>query len=117
MPYSGGIAIQVVKVAVQRITVKLNGDDLLCCGIGDSERFLQTLKHPFAVLMRELTTSGLALGTAIFLSTCRFDVGANFFLFSSIRGGRFFRFYIHRGSFLPPHMAREAHCCGLMGLL
>ena len=62
MAHSGGIAVQVIKITIQGIAVKLDGDDLLSGGISDSERFLQTFKHPFAILMRELIKRSVSLG-------------------------------------------------------
>ena len=53
--HSRSIAVQVIKIAVQRVTVKLDGDYLLRGGIGDPERFLQTFEHPLAVLVWKLT--------------------------------------------------------------
>jgi tetraacyldisaccharide-1-P 4'-kinase len=61
MSHSRSITIQVIKIAVQRVTVELDGDYLLRCGIGNPERFLQTFKHPLAVLMWELTEASISL--------------------------------------------------------
>jgi len=59
--YSRSIAIQVIKIAVQCVTVKLDGDYLFGGGIGDPERFLQTLEHTLAILVRELTTASVRM--------------------------------------------------------
>lgn len=61
MSHSRGVSIQVVKIAVQSVTVKLDGYDLLCGGVGDPERFLQAFEHPLTILMWELTKTSVSL--------------------------------------------------------
>ena len=54
MSHSRSVAVQVVKIAVQCVTVELDGDYLLRGGVGNPERFLQTFKHPLTILVWEL---------------------------------------------------------------
>jgi len=60
-PYSGSVAIQVIEIAVQCVTVMLGGDYLLGGGVRNPERFLQTLEHTLAILVRELTTASVRI--------------------------------------------------------
>ena len=57
--YGRSVPIQVIKIAVQCVAVKLSRDYLLCGGICNPERFLQTFKHPLTVLVWELTVKSV----------------------------------------------------------
>ena len=59
--HSRSVAIQVIKIAIQCVTVELDGDYLFGGGISNSKRFLQTLEHTLAILVRELTTAGVKI--------------------------------------------------------